>query len=221
MNLTTWAILATSRQYTPFYPQLSVGDAKVLMRKGLFYIHPGAQLAFEQGDPRIAWLSYLKENKPLQAATIMFSMTSLIGYLIRRWRKERSAELIKSTRKTINELRANLVENPQKTLDNIEELRQQHRFKLIDGAISSEIYEQIERMTQILAEECRKLRDQQHEKAVQNTLILLDDWQNKFKLDPIAAEEQLHLAEANYRQMLLSGQVDIQTYILIKQLIKK
>jgi hypothetical protein len=151
----------------------------------------------------------------------MFSMTSLIGYLIRRGRKQRSTNMIKSTRKTINELRSTLAEDPQQALNNVEALRQKHRLMLIDGGLSLEIYEQIERMTQVLTDECHKLRDQQYNQMVENTLILLDDWQTKFKIDPITSEKELLKAETNYRKMLLNGQVDIQTYIQLKQLIKQ
>jgi len=217
--LIAWAIIATSRQYTQFYPQLSVGDDKVLMHKGLFYIHPGAQLAFQQGDPRIVWLNYLNQNKHLQTAIITVSLTSLSGYLWRRWQKQRAAELIQSTRLAIHELRATMIDNPQKTWDDLENLHQQQRFKLIEGAISWEIYDQIERMIHIFAEECRKLREQQRQSAIQNTLLLLEDPQAE-SLDSMTSAK-INQTEAHYRQMLLSGQIDIHTYLLLKQLAKK
>lgn len=216
--LLTWSIISTVRQYSPFYPELSTEDGESLLDEGLIYLHPGAQQAFTQGDPRGTWLRYLRDNKPLQAASIMLISTSTIGFLLRWWRKQRSANLIKTNRQAIAELRSLLEQNPEQAIEDIDALRQQYRLMLIDGAISPDIYEQIERMTQVFADQCRTWQQHEHQKSVRNTLSLLDRWQELLEMNPEKALPQLKEFEQTYRTMLMAGQLDIPTYLQLKQI---
>ncbi|HHP7230710.1 MAG TPA: TAXI family TRAP transporter solute-binding subunit, partial [Xenococcaceae cyanobacterium] len=218
--LLTWSIIATARKYGLFYPELaSTEDPRSLLHQGLVHIHPGASQAMAYGDPRSAWVRYLRENKPLQAASIMLLSTSTIGFLIRWWRKRRSAEIIKSSRQSIAELRALVENNPQQALENVEQLRQQHRLMLVDGALSQDAYEEIEKMTSILSDRCRTWQKRQERKFALNTLKLVGDWQNELRKDPNSALHRINQVEGELKNMLLANEIDIEIYALIKQLI--
>ncbi len=218
--LLTWSIISTARKYGQFYPELTrAEDPRSLLHKGLVHIHPGAIQAMTYGDPRAAWLRYLRNNTPLQAALIMLLSSSTIGFLLRWWRKRRSSEIIKNSRQSIAELRALVEDNPQQALENVEQLRQQHRLMLVDGALSQEAYEQIERMTSILSDRCRTWKKRQERKFALNTLKLVEDWQNELRKDPSSALDRIHQVERELKTMLLTNEIDIETYTLIKQLI--
>ncbi len=218
--LLTWSIISTARNYGQFFPELTrAEEPQSLLHKGLVHIHPGAAQAMAYGDPRSLWLRYLRDNKPLQAASIMLLSTSTIGFLLRWWRKRRSSEIIKSSRQSIAELRALVEDNPQKALENIEQLRQQHRLMLVDGALSKEAYEEIERMTSILGDRCRSWQKGQERKFALYTLKLVVDCQNELQKDPRYALERINQVERDLKTMLLSNEIDIETYALIKQLI--
>ena len=218
--LLAWSIIATDLQYARFYPELAQAeDPRTYLTRGLLHIHPGTIQALEYGDPRGAWLRYLQENKPLQAASIMLISTTSIGFILRWWRKRNSTEIVKNSRKTIAELRALMEKFPQQALENIEQLRQQHRLMLIDNAVTSEVYEQLEKMTGVLADQCRTWQKRQDRKFSQNTLKLIDEWQVILKKEPQAGLKQINQVEQQFKEMLLANEVDIETYILIKQLI--
>ena len=218
--LLAWSIIATARQYSQFYPELArAEDPSPYLLKGLLYIHPGTMQALESGDPRDAWLRYLQENKPLQAASIMLLSTTTIGFILRWWRKRKSAEIVKSSRQSIVELRSLMEKSPQQALENVEQLRQQHRLMLIDNAVTPEVYEQLERMTSVLADQCRTWQKRQDRKFSHNTLQLIDDWQVMLRKEPQAGLKQINQVEQQFKEMLLANEVDIETYILIKQLI--
>ncbi len=218
VSLLTWSIISSSRLFSVFYPELATGDGKALLERGLFYIHPASRSVFTNGDPRDAFLRYLQENKPLQAGATMFIGTSLIGYMLRRWNRKKSEKLIKATRKAVSELRSLMDKDLAQTLVNIEQLRQQHRLMLIDGAMTPEIYDQAGRMTQVLADQCRILQQKQHREEIQNMLTLIDEWQTKLQNQPSSALSLLQETQEKYRQMLVSDQIDIQTYLQLKQL---
>ena len=218
--LLAWSIIATARQYAQFYPELAQAeDPRTYLTKGLLHIHLGTMHAMELGDPRGAWLRYLQNNKPLQAASIMLIGTTTIGFIVRWWHKRNSAEILKNTYKSIAELRSVMEKSPQQTLENVEQLRQQHRLMLIDNAVRPEVYEQLERMTRVLADQCRTWQKKQDRKFSQNTLQLIDDWQIMLRKEPQAGLKQINQVEQQFKEMLLANEVDIETYILIKQLI--
>ncbi|MDJ0583120.1 TAXI family TRAP transporter solute-binding subunit [Crocosphaera sp.] len=221
VSLLTWAIISNFRQYSPFYPQLASQQDASLLSEGLIYIHPGAQQVFNNGDPRVAWQRYLQENKPLQAAFIMLISTSSLGFLIRWWGKRKQTNLLKANLQTIHELRQLLDNNPQKATEEIEALRQKYRLMLIDGKVSPEVYEQIEKMTQIFSEQCKQWQEKQKELSHNHILKLMDEYSQKLPEGLILEEEQeeqLEYTHQQYKEMLKSGQLDLQTYLQMIQL---
>lgn len=217
--LLAWSILSSSREYSPFYPELATGNPRSLLHNGLVYLHPGSQQAFNQGDPREAWVRYLEENQDLQAGIIIVISTGIIGFAIRVWRQRRCMKLITNSRLALSEISYYVDTNPIQALKEVEELRQQHRLMLIEGELPTEAYEKVERMTQVLADRCRILQEQQRQKDIQNTLALIDEWQFLSEICPEEAKNKLKQLEQKYREMLLLRQIDIQTYINLKQLI--
>ncbi|MDJ0557353.1 MAG: TAXI family TRAP transporter solute-binding subunit [Microcoleaceae cyanobacterium MO_207.B10] len=217
--LLTWSILSSSRQYSLFYPELADGNADSLLRNGLVFLHPGSQQAFNEGDPREVWVRYLEENQDLQAGVIIVISTGIIGFLLRMWRQKRCQNFIKNSRLALNEISDNVETNPSQTLKEVEELRQQHRLMLIEGDLPKEAYEKLEKMTQVIAEQCRNLQEKQRQANIRNTLELIEEWQSFSKFCPEEAKKKLKELEDKYRELLLSRQIDLQTYINLKQLI--
>lgn len=218
VGLITWSILSNYRKYSQFYPELESGDAQSLLHKGLFYIHPAAQAVFAQGDPRDAWIRYWENNSDLQAGIFLLSGTSIAGLLLQRWRRQRSKKLVGTTLKRINELKALLPQNVQQALKGIEELSQEHRLKFVDGEVTTEVYEQVQQKTQMFAEQCHTLLEQQRQQFVLDTLLLLDEWQGALQNSPEVALQKFNQVKQQYREMLLSNQIDPKVYIELMQL---
>ena len=218
--LLAWSIISTARQYAQFYPELaSSEDPKPYLLKGLFHLHPGTVKAMEFGTPRGAWLRYLQNNKPLQAATIMLLLTTTLGLSLQWWRKRHSAEIIKSSRRqSLLELRSLMEQSPQQALAQIEQLRQQQRLLLMDNSLTPEVYEELEKMTRVLADECRTWQTRQEHQFAQDTLKLIENWQVMLRQEPQVALKQIDQVEQQLKTMLLAHELDIQTYLLIKQL---
>ena len=171
VSLLTWAILYNSRQLSPFYPELQTGEARSLLQRGLFYIHPGAQSVYAQNaDPRDAWLRYIENNNDLQAGIVILVGTSTIGLLLQLWRRDRSKKLVTATLKRINELKSLLPHNAQQALTGIDELSQEHRLMFIEGTITSDTYDQVSQKTQTFADQCRNILEQQRKRFVLDTL---------------------------------------------------
>ena len=63
-----------------------------------------------------------------------------------------------------------------------------------------------------------QLQQQQRQKSVRDNLDLIDDWQGMLQSNPETALKQLKKFESKYREMLLSGQVNLQTYLQLYQL---
>ncbi|NEO55678.1 MAG: TAXI family TRAP transporter solute-binding subunit [Okeania sp. SIO3B5] len=217
--LLTWSIISSSRQYSLFYPELADGNARSLLQSGLVYLHPGSQQAFEQGDPRQVWMRYLEENQDLQAGMIIVISTGILGFLLRMWRHKQCLNMIKNSRLALSNISLNLEENPIQALKEVEELRQQHRSMLIEGDLPKEAFEKLEEMTKVLVEECRILQEKQNQKDIQNTIALIDEWQSMSEVCPEEVKDKLENLENKYREMLLSRQIDIQTFIHLTQLI--
>ena len=172
-------------------------------------------------SPRVAWQRYLQENKPLQAAFIMLISTSSLGFLIRWWGKRKQNNLLQANLQTIHELRQLLDDNPQKAIEENETLRQKYRLMLIDGKVSPEVYEQIEKMTQIFSEQCKQWQEKQKELSHNQILKLMDEYSQKLPEGLILGEvqeEQLEYTHQQYKEMLKSGQLDLQTYLQMIQL---
>ncbi|WP_210407482.1 hypothetical protein, partial [Hydrocoleum sp. CS-953] len=66
------------------------------------------------------------------------------------------------------------------------------------------------------AEICKKKQRQQD---IQDTIELIDEWQNMSEVCQEKIKDRLKQSESKYREMLLSNQIDIQTYIYLTQLI--
>jgi uncharacterized protein len=218
VGLMTWAIVSSSRKFSQFYPELQLGDARSLLQRGLFYLHPKAQEVFDQGDPREAWLRYLENNSDLQAGVMILLSTSGVGLLLQQWRRDRAKKLLTTTLKRINELQQILAQQPETALAGIEALGQEHRVMFIEGAIAPDVYDQVQQKTQLFAEDCHKLLTQHRQKLVLDTLLLLDDWQATLQSDPQTAMQKLGQIKQQYREMLLAGQVDIEAYIELMEL---
>ena len=216
--LLTWSILSTFRQYYPFYPRLAREKDREIIYEGLIYSHPGALQVFENGDPREVWLRYLQQNQPLQSGLIMLLGTSSIGFFLRWSRKKRSDNLIKANRQAILDMRSTLANNPQKALSNVEVLRQKYRLMLIDGVIGIDVYERIERMTEVFAQQCRTLQQEQNCKSIDQILSSIEQLQEVIQNNPESSKEKIEQTNQGYRQMLLSGQIEINTYLQLEQL---
>lgn len=213
VGLLTWSILSTARQYTRFYPELQNGEGRSLLQRGLLYIHPAAQDVYENGDPRDVWIRYLEKNSDLQSGLVILLGTSGIGLLLQRWRNERSKKLIGTTAKRLTELRQLLPHDTEAALQGIEDLQQEHRLMFIEGTVATDVYEQVRQKTQMFADECRSLLEQQRKKLVLDMLIVVDDWQTTLRTNPDDAFAKLNQIKQQYREMLLSDKVDIDTYI--------
>jgi hypothetical protein len=218
VGLLTWAILDNARKLAHFYPELQTGDAQSLLQKGLFYIHAAAQEVFDEGDPRSAWIRYFEKNSDLQSGLVILLGTSGLGLLLRNWRSERSKKLISTTFDRINELKAMLPQDPHAAMRGIEELSQELRVMFIDGRVKLDVYQEIHQKSQMFAEQCRELLEQQRKSLVMDTLLLLDDWQATLQINPPEAFMKLSQLKSHYRQMLLTDQVDIEAYIELMEL---
>ncbi|TFI53514.1 TAXI family TRAP transporter solute-binding subunit [Mastigocladus laminosus UU774] len=218
VGLITWSILSTARTYSQFYPQLQSSKAEELMRKELFYIHPAAEAVFEQGDPRTVIIRYWENNNDLQAGFFILGTTSVLGLLLRQWHRQKSKKIMTTTNNRIIELKSLLPDHPQQALESIEDLSQENRLTFIEGLVSTEVYEQLRHKTQTFADQCRTLIENQRKKFVMDTLLLLDEWQASLQTDPEAALQKLKQLKQQYRDMLLSDQVDIEAYIELMNL---
>jgi len=218
VRLITWSLIATARRYAPFYPELQSGDPNVLLRQGLFFVHPDAVDVYEHGDPRQAWVRYWENNSDLQAGLFLLVGTSVAGMVLRYWRKRQSQHLVDRTHQRIIEINELLTQSPQEALQEIEELSQDNRLQFIAGKIPDDVYAQVQQTTQTFSDQCRSVLDQQRREQILNTLLLLDDWQETLQSDPEAALSKLSQIKQQYREMLLSNQVDIQAYMELTEL---
>jgi hypothetical protein len=125
---------------------------------------------------------------------------------------------VTATTKRLSELQKLLPQQAQQALEGIEELSQEHRLMFVEGAITGDVYEQARQKTQTFADQCRNILEQQRKKFVLDTLLLLDDWQASLQLDPQTALEKLSQIKQQYREMLLTDQVDIDAYIQLMEL---
>lgn len=216
--LLTWSILSTARNYSQFYPALQNEEPEILLRQGIFDIHPAAEEVFQRGDPRMALMNYWQHNSDLQSGVFILGSTSILGILLRQWRRRRSQKMITTTANRINELKLLLPDHPQQALDGIEDLSQEHRLMFVEGTVTTEVYEQLRQKTQTFTDQCRRLLELQRKKFVMETLLLLDEWQATLQTNPEEALKKLSRIKQQYRDMLLSDQLDIEAYVELMQL---
>ncbi len=214
----TWSIVATARRYATFYPELQTGDSAELLRRGLFYLHRDAEMVYDQGDPRQAWIRYWESNSDLQAGIFLLLGTSGLGMLLQHWRRRRAQYLISNTNQRIASISETLQTDPGEALREIEELSQDNRLQFIAGNVPDEIYQQVQQRTQSFNDECRSVIEAHRREQILETLLLLDDWQETLQTDPDAALQKLSQIKQQYRDMLLSNQVDIQAYMELVEL---
>lgn len=216
--LMTWAILSHARQFASFYPQLAGENGAVNLYEGLLYVSPAAMRTYHEGDPRVAWLRYLEENKPLQAASIMLISTTTIGFLLGRWRKRKMQKFLAGHRQAIAELQGKMQESPQEALRQVESLQQGYRLMLIEGNLAAELYQQIDHMNRIFIDQCRaQINSQQTAELNQIIDSLAAMEQQEGRKQPLLME---HLQESQhtYREMLLHGHLDLPTYLSLYQI---
>ena len=218
VRLMTWSIVANARRYATFYPELQSGDPNVLLRQGLFHVHQNANQVYEDGDPRRAWIRYWENNSDLQAGIFLLVATSSLGVLLRRWRKQRAKHLISQTSDRISEISNMLNDKPQEAFYAVEELDRDNRYQFIAGKVSDEIYRQVQQRTQSFRDQCSSIIETQRREQILETLLLLDEWQETLQTDPDLALKKLSQIRQQYRDMLLSNQVDIQAYMELVEL---
>ncbi|WP_228017165.1 TAXI family TRAP transporter solute-binding subunit [Synechocystis sp. LEGE 06083] len=216
--LMTWAIFANSRQFASFYPKLAAENGSVNLYEGLLYIHPAAIRTYREGDPRIAWLRYLQDNKPLQAASIMLLSTTTIGFLIRGWRKRKTEKFLVGHRQAIADLGTTAGENPQEALREIESLKQSYRLMLIEGNLAPDLYQQIEGMNEVFIEQCRMEINRQQDKDLTKIIGGLTEVQQWQGHNTPWMTEHLRQCQEIYREMLLKGHLDFPTYLNLYQM---
>ena len=216
--LMTWAIISNARQFSPFYPKLANEQGEVNLSEGLLYLHPGAQQAYSNGDPRVAWLKYLQQNTPLQAASIMLISTTTLGFLISWWRKRHSNKLQQAHRQAIAELQNQLKIDPHQALLDTESLMQGYRLMMIEGNLSPDLYREIDHINDVFIQQCRSARQQQQSQELNevidyiNSLITSTDSSSQDRI------QDLSNRQATYREMVLKGQLEISTYLSLYQI---
>ncbi|MGD1808845.1 TAXI family TRAP transporter solute-binding subunit [Dapis sp. BLCC M126] len=214
--LLTWSIISSSRQYSLFYPELAYSnDVEALLSNGLLYPHPGSIEAYNEGDPRQVLVRYLQENEHLQYSVII---TGIASFLLRFWRRRKNQKLIRNSRLVLNEITCAIETNPNHGLEEVEELRRQHRLMLIEGNLPREVYQKLEDMTQVVVEKYQTIQAKQHQKNIQETIELIAECKNN-AISPAYMKDKLEQSENKYQKMLLSSQIDLQTYIILTELI--
>ncbi len=217
--LLTWSIISSSRQYSLFYPELAYSnDVQTLLSSGLLYLHPGSIEAYTEGDPRKVWVRYLEANQDLQAGVIIVIFTGIAGFFLRLWRQRQNQKLIRNSRLALNEITSATETNPNQVLEEVEELRHQHRLMLIEGHLPREVYEKLEDMTQVVVEQYRSIQAKKHQKDMQETIELISESKNN-SISPAYMKDKLKQSESKYQKMLLLNQIDLQTYIILTELI--
>ncbi|MGD1850003.1 MAG: TAXI family TRAP transporter solute-binding subunit [Cyanophyceae cyanobacterium] len=218
IGLMTWAILSTARQYAMFYPELADGDPKELLRRNSLYTAIPAQKVYENGDPRNAWLRSIQENETIQEYALALIVTSAIGLLLGWWRKRQSAKVTQAAKEAVTQLRTTLEHNPQGAADGVVQVAQKYRLMSLDGAIAAEAYEQGSRMLDLLDEQAQAVLESSRQQKIGDTVSLLDAVDTHFRKSPEERRSAMADIDRQYRAMLQSGEVDLSTYLQLRQL---
>jgi len=216
--LMAWGLFSNARQFASFYPRLALENGGVNLYEGLLYVHPGAIQAYNNGDPRIAWLKYLQNNTPLQAASIMLLSTTSIGLLVRGWRKRKTEKIFKGHRQAIAELQQALTTDPRRALQETENLQQRYRLMLIEGNLAPDLYQQIDNVNNIFVQQCRGEINRQQEGDLSQIIGNLAELQNHNRNDAPWMLNHLQSCQKDYREMLLNGHLDFPTYLSLYQM---
>ncbi|MEM9244808.1 MAG: TAXI family TRAP transporter solute-binding subunit, partial [Cyanobacteria bacterium P01_F01_bin.153] len=218
IGLMTWAILSTARQYSVFYPELADGDPKELLQRNSLYTAIPAQKVYEKGDPRNAWLRSIQENETIQEYALALMVTSVIGLLLGWWRKRQSAKVTQAAKEAVTQLRTTLEHNPQAAADGIVQIAQKYRLMSLDGAISADAYEQVSRMLDLLDEQAQAVLESRRQQKIGDTVSLLDAVDTHSQESPKERRAAMVDIDRQYRAMLQSGEVELSTYLQLRQL---
>ncbi|MGD1937880.1 MAG: TAXI family TRAP transporter solute-binding subunit [Cyanophyceae cyanobacterium] len=218
IGLMTWAILSTARQYAVFYPELADGDPKELLQRNSLYTAIPAQKVYEKGDPRNAWLRSIQENETIQEYALALMVTSVIGLLLGWWRKRQAAKVTQAAKEAVTQLRSTLEHNPQGAADGIVQIAQKYRLMSLDGAISADAYEQVSRMLDLLDEQAQAVLESRRQQKIGDTVSLLDAVDTHSQESPRERRVAMATIDRQYRAMLQSGEVELSTYLQLRQL---
>lgn len=217
IGLMAWSILATARQFATFYPELADGDPASLLQQGGVYMAPMAVETYQKGDPRSAWLRFVQENDVVQEYLVVLGLTSGAGLLVSRWRQRRSRQLVKTSRQALTELKELHANKTKAALAGAQALAERYRLMFIDGNMSPETYEEIDRPLQLYLQSCQALIEQEDRKTLRETVNVLDDTEALLSMPQAMAVERLKELEDRYANMLLSGTIELMTYLQFRQ----
>jgi len=217
IGLMAWSILATARQFATFYPELADGDPASLLQQGGVYMAPMAVETYEKGDPRSAWLRFVQENDVVQEYLLVLGLTSGAGVLFGWWRKRRSRQLVKTSRQALTELKELHATKTKVALAGAQALAERYRLMFIDGNMSAETYEEIDRPLQLYLQSCQALIEQADQKTLRETVNVLDDTEALLNMPQEVAVERLKELEDRYANMLLAGTIELMTYLQFRQ----
>ncbi|MEM1425873.1 MAG: TAXI family TRAP transporter solute-binding subunit [Cyanobacteria bacterium P01_H01_bin.130] len=218
ISLMTWAVLSTARQYALFYPELVEGDPREVLRRNSLYTAIAAQQVYEKGDPRNAWLRSIQENEVIQEYALALLVTSAIGLLLGWWRQRRSSHVLQASREAITRLRTQVDQDPQGVLDEITQILQRYRLMSLDGAMSNDAYEQISGTLVLVAEQARSVLEQQRQRKIGDTVSVLDQVEVHRQGSPAQRQAAMADVDRQYRALLQAGEVDLSTYLQLRQL---
>ncbi|MBD2553758.1 TAXI family TRAP transporter solute-binding subunit [Limnothrix sp. FACHB-881] len=217
VGLMAWSILATARQYASFYPELADGDPAGLLQRGGVYMAPDATETYEKGDPRSAWLRFIEENQVVQEYLLVLGLSSAAGLLVTWLRSRRSRQLVKSSRQALTEIKEVHGNKTKAALAAAQDLAERYRLMFIDGNLSPETYEEIDRPVQLYLQSCQALIEQEDRQTLSETVNLLDDSEALLNMPLSVAVQRLQELEDRYSQMLLSGTIELMTYLQFRQ----
>lgn len=215
--LMAWSILATARQFAPFYPDLASGEPQSLLQRGGIYMAPAALETYEKGDPRSAWLRFIEENQVVQEYLLVLGLSSAAGLLVTWWRSRRSRQLVKLSRQALSEIKELHEGKIKGALAAAQDLSERYRLMFIDGNIAPETYEEVDRPLQLYIQSCQSSVEQADRQTLQETVNLLDDSEALLNMPRSVANDRLKELEDRYAQMLVSGAIDLMAYLQFRQ----
>ncbi|MEB3118327.1 MAG: hypothetical protein VKL01_08170, partial [Limnothrix sp.] len=98
-----------------------------------------------------------------------------------------------------------------------QDLAERYRLMFIDGNLSPETYEEIDRPVQLYLQSCQALIEQEDRQTLSETVNLLDDSEALLNMPLSVAVQRLQELEDRYSQMLLSGTIELMTYLQFRQ----
>ena len=222
IRLLTWSILATFHRYAEFNSDLQTEEAIKVFQGGLYHVDPvAAEVMQQKQDPRSAWIRYLQENQLLRALLFLLAATSTIGgtvsVFLRRLRRERARRAVKDSYHDICLLTELYPKDPKQAKAKLQEMARRVRRLFFDGTLTQDVYDDLVKKINFLEEECSLLLKTSHQKVVQEILNFLDEWQSFVERDREAALLELEEMHDQYQSMALEGQIDLLTYLEMRE----